>query len=670
MIRLKLITMSILLFPILGLQATPMSDIDSLKQVLRNTSEGETVDILNQLADAHAGLDWEKSQRYSGLALDLATSLNDIYGMAVANYSHLNQSDQSLDYFLRSLMIFEDINREKDIAATVTVIGDVYVQWDQAEKALRFFERALSIYQEQKNYDMILTSGNRLAKTLMTLERYDDAKEYLDQMILITDEHPSIELEAEIYTSLGELFQAQSQLSAAQRYYLDALKLREEFGDETEIARALSKVAITYLESGNVAQALAFYGRAQDIAERTGDSIILANVWLDIGALHMQTESLTNTVNALQTGLNIGINVNNLAVIQRAYQLLTAAYGQFGYPDKALEYQQLLQSAISDLNEQQSNRRVAELEIRYELDKMDRELDALRSQAMIEEIRYKRRYTIMVVVIAFSIAIAVLLVFFVFYRGTILQKAERDKMEQALRLKADFTAMLVHDLRSPLTAVFGFAEMLKMSEKSFDQVKQIAKTIRTASQKMLQLVNEMLDLSKFEAGKMELSRTDVALRPIAATAIQMLEPVASKENMTINFDASDGLPSCKCDVLKIEQVITNLISNAINHTPEGSIIDVKLEKVDVKGKPHIEFSVADNGSGVPEEAREKLFDKYAQLESRSSDKGKGTGLGLAVSRIIIEGHSGNIGYRDNEPGGSIFYFQLPTDIEDEQANST
>lgn len=707
MIRIKLVAVCILVLLTPMLLAAQESEIDSLKQVLRSTSEGETVDILNQLAESHAGVDWEKSQRYSGLALDLATSLDDAYGMAVAHinyasyynmtqeyrnaldhaasalslfeqlsddwqiakalriigttYSLLNQSDQSLDYFLRSLMIFEDINREKDIAATVLVIGDVYAHWDQAEKALRFFERALSIYQSEENYDKVLESGNRLAKTLMTLERFDEAKEYLDQMVRLTDEHPSPVLQAEIFSSLGELFQFQSQLNTAQRYFLDALALKEESGDQGEIALALSKVAMTYLEAGNVTQALNYYQQAQGLAESSGESSISARVWLDIGALHMQTGNLNGTVNALKAGLNIASSINDLTTTQNAYRLLTEAYGKFGQPDKALTYQQALQGAIDALNVQQSNRRVAELEIRYELDKMDRELDALKGEAMIEELKYKRRYTMMIVVIAFSITIMILLVFFVFYRSNLIQKSEKDKMEQALRMKADFTAMLVHDLRSPLTAVFGFAEMLKMGEKPFEQIKQIAQTIRTASQKMLQLVNEMLDLSKFEAGKMALSKTAVTLKPIAATSIQMLEPVASKENMMISFDATDGLPACQCDVLKIEQVITNLISNAINHTPEGSEIQVKLESTTVDGAQYIQFSVADNGPGVPEDSRAMLFDKYAQLQSRASAKSKGTGLGLAVSRIIIEEHGGQIGYKDNEPAGSIFYFQIPVD---------
>ena len=684
--------------------------IDSLKQILRNTSESETVDLMNQLAEAHAGQDWDKSKRYAGLALDLATSLGNKYGQAVAHsnlanyynmkqdyrsaldhaamaltyfeqlsddwqiartlrtigttYSLLNQSDQSLDYYLRSLMIFEDINNEKDIAATVIVIGDVYTHWGQAEKALRFYERALKLYGMDADFAGMLSSGNRLAQSLMTLERFDEAKSKLEIMLSIADEHGSPFHKAIIYTSLGELYYYQLQLNTAQRYFTDALKLKQELGDPGEIALALSKVAKVHQESGDAAKALSYYQEGQRLAQEAGKAKISAEIWLMIGELHMQTGNLQKSVDAMLAGLNIAQGVQDLQMIERGNRLLTDVYGRFGQPEKALIYQKALQKAIDELNRQQSSQRVAELEIRYELDKLDKELDRLRGAAMIDEIKYKRRYAMMIVVITFSVIIMGLLIVFVFYRSALIRKTEKEKMEQALRLKADFTAMLVHDLRSPLTAVFGFAELLKMGEKPYEQIREIAKTIRVASKKMLQLVNEMLDLSKFEAGKMTLSKTDVTLKPIVSTSIQMLDPVAAKRDMQISFDAADGLPTCSCDVLKIEQVITNFISNAINHVPKGSKIRVGLEEVEVNGASYLRFSVTDNGPGIPEDQRDKLFDKYAQLESRASDKSSGTGLGLAVSRIIIEGHGGKIGYTENKPHGSIFYFEIPREDSD------
>lgn len=698
---------SVLLFVLLipGLFAGQTAEVDSLQQVLRSTAEGETVDILNQLSEIHAGTDWEKSQRYANLALDLATSLDDKNGLAVANanlavyynqienyrlaldhatlaliqfeqlsysihigrtlriigttYSLLNQSDQSLDYFLRALMIFEDIENDEEVAVTLIVIGDVYSQWGQSEKALHFLERALSIYQNLGDFEGVLISQNRYAQALMRLRRFDEAKYHLEQALLIADQHADLELHAKIYTSLGELYYQQLQLNTAQKYFLNALDLKMKNGSPGEVAVALSDVGRIYQETGDTQRALSYFQQGQELAEQSGETIISAEIYLQIGELYMKDANQAKTIQAMLAGLNIAQKVKDLATIERANDLLTSAYSQFGRPDKALTYQRALQLTRDELNRQRGNQRVAELEVRYELDKRDRELIELKGVALVKEVEYNKQFVTMWIILAFSIFIMLLVVAFVFYRSRLIRRAEREKMDSALRLKADFTAMLVHDLRSPLTSIFGFAELLKMSEKPFERIREIATTIRESSQKMLQLVNEMLDLSKFEAGKMVLNKTDSALKPIVTAAMQMLDPVASQQETTLTLDADDGLPVCNCDIRKVEQVITNFIGNAIEHTPVGSKVDIHLQERQIEGESFLYFSVSDDGPGVPLDQQHKIFDKYAQLDSPKSAKGKGTGLGLAVSQMIIEQHGGDVGYRDRIPSGGVFYFYIP-----------
>lgn len=693
-----------------GLYAQESTEIDSLKRILRSTTEGETVDLMNQLSEAHAGTEWDKSQRYANLALDLAISLQDQYGQAVSHtnltryyieqmnyrealdhstlalnifeslsddyqiamtlrtigrtYSLLNQSDQSLDYFLRALMIFEDIGKEVEIAATVMKIGDVFSQWDQTEKALRFFERSLAIHEKLGDYEGVLQSENKLAQTLMTLRRFEEAQDHLERALVVADDHGALQLLANLYTSLGELHYHQLQLNSAQKYFLDALDMKQSFGDQGAIAVALSDVARVYQESGDIDKAISYYRQGQQLAESVGEYGISAEIFLQLGELYMEQADQIRSIRALMEGLNIAEDIQEYQTIERANHLLTVAYSRFGQADEALVYQRALQLTRDEINRQQSNRRVAELEIRYELDKRDRELDELKGQAFIKEIEYQRTFTVMWVIFGFSIAILILFLAFVFYRSRLIRKAEQEKMEQALRIKADFTAMLVHDLKSPLTSVFGFAELLKMGEKPYDRIKEIAVTIRKTSQKMLQLVNEMLDLSKFEAGKMVLNKTETPLKPIINTSIEMLGPVADQNETSIVFKATDGLPSCYCDPLKVEQVITNFIGNAIEHTPRGTKIKVALEEMKKGGESFLYFSVTDNGPGVEKAQQDKIFDKYAQLSSRKTAKGHGSGLGLAVSLMTIEEHGGKVGYKDAEPVGSIFYFLIPAKNQD------
>ncbi len=712
-VHVRLLVICLFSLLVTGLTASESTEIDSLKRILRSTTEGETVDLMNQLSEAHAGTEWGKSQRYANLALDLATSLQDQYGQAVAHtnltlyyiqeenyrdaldhatlalnifeslsddyqiamtlrtigttYSLLNQSDQSLDYFLRALMIFEDIEKEEEIAATVTVIGDVFSQWGQTEKALRFFERALSIHESRNDFEGVLVSENRLAQSLMTLRRFDEATEHLQRALVIADENSAFILLANLYTSLGELSYHQFQLNTAQKYFLDALDMKRTTGDPGEIAVALSDVARVYQEAGDTPKSIFYYEQGQELAASANEDAISSEIYLQMGELYMQEGNQVRAIESMLAGLNIAQKIQDLLTIERANHLLTAAYSRFGQAGKALIYQKALQLTRDEINRQQSNRRVAELEIRYELDKRDRELDELKGAAFIKEIEYKRQFTVMWVVFAFSLAMMILILAFVYYRSRLIRKTEHEKMEQAMRIKADFTAMLVHDLKSPLTSVFGFAELLKMGEKPYERIREIAITIRKTSQKMLQLVNEMLDLSKFEAGKMVLNKTQVAIKPIIGTSIELLGPVASQRNTEVTFSAEDGLPPCHCDALKIEQVITNFIGNAIEHTPKGTKIEVGLQKLQIAGESFLYFSVTDDGPGVAPDQQHKIFDKYAQLSSRKTAKGLGSGLGLAVSQMTIEQHGGEVGYRDAKPKGSIFYFQIPLKSQDTPA---
>jgi len=238
----------------------------------------------------------------------------------------------------------------------------------------------------------------------------------------------------------------------------------------------------------------------------------------------------------------------------------------------------------------------------------------------------------------------------------IKQRLEKRRLEQELKLKADFTAMLVHDLRSPLSAVIGYSEMLNEMPEQVD-VKKTGQVIYRSSEKMLTLINDMLDLSKFEAGKMNLVRNHVTLAEIVNETIEIMNPLFVKKeiNLTCEIDTLAKDLKIYIDVGRIGQVITNFLSNAIKFAPHGGHVTVKAIEAN---KNFLEVSVANNGPDVPEDQRDHLFDKYAQLSKGM--KIKGTGLGLAVSKLIIDAHKGEIGYEPTEEmDGSIFYFRLP-----------
>jgi len=691
------------------------ADVDSLKQELKSTEERATLDILNELSKAYRLTDPPKSLRFGELAVDLAKSLRHSNGEARANenigyyywnqrdyrmaldhinaalqlyeqagnvggialsynnlgriYEDLSQNDQALESHLRALMIFEDIDDQNNVAATVSMVGDIYQDWQQSEKALRFHERALEIYRVLPADEGTISTLNRLGHIYLARGDFEDADtQFRESLQLAESNADSLNL-ATMLASMGELAEEQGQFQIALEYQTRALVLKRIFDTPVNIANSILHIGQIYQQAGDFSKAIQNFNEAVTVLEASGSQRALANSLQKIGAAYARAQDYTQATSYLQRGLKTAQGIEAQDVVQECYRLLADVYSRTGKEDLAVSFLQSYQATRDEIHEQQSNRRLAQLEIIYELDKKNKELDLLKQKNLVQELDYRKKANLLVSILTFSIVISLLFVGFLIYRQRLIRNAEREKVENMLKMKADFTAMLVHDLRSPLTSVFGYSELLKMGNKEPSKIKEIASTITQASQKMLLLVNEMLDFSKFEAGKMTINKESVNLKTTISQSIQMLKPIAEQKQTTVDFIYQEDLPKCMCDPRKMEQVITNLLGNAIKHTPESTKVIIRLKVIDDLAGQAMEFSVEDDGPGINQEFQDTIFDKYAQLEQKNEALDLGTGLGLAVSKMIIDAHGGQIGYRTGDPKGSIFYFRLamsPVTVKSEE----
>ncbi len=228
--------------------------------------------------------------------------------------------------------------------------------------------------------------------------------------------------------------------------------------------------------------------------------------------------------------------------------------------------------------------------------------------------------------------------------------------EQANAAKSDFLASMSHELRTPMHGILSFAELgiKRMESLSQEKLSQYLENIQTSGNRLLFLLNDLLDLSKLEAGKMRLdiaplNLVDLVQACINEQAIQLHENQLGCELVT-NLSGA----RCDCDRNRIHQVVSNVLSNAIKFSPEGGRIEIGLESVE--GGFRVE--VADQGIGIPEAERDQIFDKFYQ-SARSRNHSGGTGLGLAICREIIELHGGRIWAENNAEGGSRILFELP-----------
>jgi signal transduction histidine kinase len=230
------------------------------------------------------------------------------------------------------------------------------------------------------------------------------------------------------------------------------------------------------------------------------------------------------------------------------------------------------------------------------------------------------------------------------------------ELETASRHKSDFLATMSHELRTPLNAIIGFSEVLH--EQMFGELneRQLAYVddVLEAGRHLLSLINDVLDLAKIEAGRMELELSSVAIPEILRSAVSMLSERASGGGIALALSTEPEEITITADERRVRQIVFNLVSNAVKFTPSGGRVDISALAEDGR----VEIAVTDTGPGIRPEELERIFEEFEQ--ATAGKKAEGTGLGLPLSRKLVELHGGRL-WVESEPGkGSTFRFTLPT----------
>ena len=235
------------------------------------------------------------------------------------------------------------------------------------------------------------------------------------------------------------------------------------------------------------------------------------------------------------------------------------------------------------------------------------------------------------------------------------------QLRESERLKKDLTAMVVHDMRTPLTAVMGSIETLSdmMGSKLTKQESELLSMALSSGSTLLSMINDLLDVSKLEEHKLSLRRSPISVGDLIEQAVQQVEILARKSRLSLDAYIPSGMPEIHADRERLVRVLVNLLGNAIKHTRAGGTVSVKAEVDDRM----LRISVSDTGEGIPKEYHDRIFEKFFQVDPQRSKKRTSTGFGLTFCKLTVEAHGGRI-WVESEPGlGSTFTFTLPVKIE-------
>lgn len=274
------------------------------------------------------------------------------------------------------------------------------------------------------------------------------------------------------------------------------------------------------------------------------------------------------------------------------------------------------------------------------------------------------------ILIYLSISVVLLFIFFVYFylrkdqeltqiksKYDNLQKIENER-SKVNEQKDDYVAMMVHELRSPLSVIKGTADLLLKEKEALsdDQTNTLLSQVFDSAKDLLAIVNDILDVSKIESGRFEVKKTMGDLNKVLKNEVDYYMTLAHEHNLEFKTELSSSVPQFEFDEDRLKHVLNNLLSNAIKFSEEGGTVTVVSSLQDTK---HVRVAVLDTGKGVPDTMKNKLFNKFVQMEDRLTADEKGTGLGLVIAKGIVEAHGGQIWVEDNLPKGAKFIFTIP-----------
>lgn len=244
-----------------------------------------------------------------------------------------------------------------------------------------------------------------------------------------------------------------------------------------------------------------------------------------------------------------------------------------------------------------------------------------------------------------------------------LKLAELSESNLALyesnRLKSEFLANVSHELRTPLNSILGFAELLSDNAKNDAKAARFVQNIMTSGKSLLELINDLLDLAKIEAGKMEVRAAELSIADMFEGLSSVLRPLLEQKNLGIRTHIGNDVPLMHTDAAKLQQILYNFLSNAIKFSPAGGQIDLSAVR---QGPNYVRISVTDRGPGIAPDKHGAIFEKFRQIDASHTRQYGGSGLGLAISRDLTQLLGGTIGVSSEMGKGSTFWVELPIRI--------
>lgn len=648
-------------------QSSPIGIIDSLETELSNQEGKKAVELLIEIAERSKELAPEKTIKYGNQALDMLETMDepDLKAKALTSiatvYSNLGFFEHAAENLTQALAITEKLGNNDDIANSLNEFGQMYSRQKAFEKALEFFNRSLHIREQIKDKQGEAVSRNNIGNIYLSMGKLDDAKEN----------------------------------------YLISLDIKREIGDKAGIAKTLNNLGTIERLKGNSEEAMDFFRQAANVAEEIGDEKNLAYTYLEMGEYSVKLGRFGDALRYLEQAQELAQSNGLQEILRNAYYNLKEYYDARGQVGNELLYFERFTTLHDSIVNADAEAKDAVTQFIYGTDLQQKDQELSETKEQLDSVSL---YTTIIIVVLLIVLAIIGFQFATIKRRTDskvnrmkedlgymegelkrfdekleqqvkeqsswlqneLQKKKEveeelkkklEKAEESSEMKIAFLSKMGHEIRIPFNNIIGFANVLKEELVKYDDKSlfNYAELINNSAEKLLHLLNDIIDLSQIESNDIQLELKPVTISSIIRDTVEDFGKMADQKNIDLSLKITN-VPEAIADEKRLQQVVSNIIRNAILMTDKGS---VNIETGFDKESNHITVKVEDTGIGVSSDNLALLFEPFRKEVLGQARPFEGDALGLPIAKRLIKLMDGHIEANSIKNIGTTIQVSIP-----------
>jgi len=690
----RLLLILFILVPVLPI-AAGLSDVatgpdsNSKYQQLQELDGRRKIDALNKLADFISRDNPDSCIAIASRA-ELLSEIDD-YQKGIADaclnkgnaFFYIDSLKLSIINYLNALRIYESLGPSIERGYLLNVMQTLNLMTGKFEKAKNYGRQAVLNFAKLGEYGYQCWTLIHLSRICTENQEYDSASIYQDSILRILKRHPNNLIRSHVY--FHKAWGTNLPSDSAIVWYNKSLQL----DTNTSLFKAMiyTNLGFVYFTKGgdeNIVSAKNCFFKALHLIE---DQKTLAALTLEIhrglSKIEHDFGQYNKAIQLLEKGIfeekkrvsdfSISDYNNPIDIIldrfyykwafREAYSLLYDIYIVKGDSAKALSFYILKENTNTEIIQHENNKLLTLLEAESENEKTLNQISLLAKENEIKNLQIDRSKTIIYGLGGILLVIVVAGVIFIRERrikmllkeqklqfDLELEKGEKEKLKELDSLKSRFFANISHEFRTPLTLILGPIDKIKASVSS--NLSSDLDMMKRNALRLHRLITNLLNLSKLESGKIQLSISEINLVKITQVYLESFESLANERKVNLRFESKEDEIIVFVDVEKFERILFNFLSNAFKYTPENGNVKVKIEKH--QDPSRVTISISDTGPGIPPDKVAFIFDRFYQANDDDTRTGEGTGIGLAIAKEYVELHHGDIKVNSVEGKGSIF----------------